>query len=662
MDSCEDCTSKINSDFIRPGEFVCLTNDIINYSGSDDNTLIGETCIRFLKSGIGFSCEGNKIVGDGDEWGYGIKLEKNKGDNQIINCPNISRFQTCIVSLSDGNIFKNISCFENSGGHKLRFYNSNFNYLENIYLSNSSLGFYFWNSSNNNFNNSFSRGWNNRLFHSNNNLFYNLTIISDDSWSVFQIQDSSGNIFEKLKIKDAYTGFGFSDNSTYNQIKDSLLIDVAYVAGFFVYEPFNSYPHNNIFWNNYFKRPHGYNKVIQNEVISPYENYWNTTLNCTSGPNIIGGPCIGGNYWTDFGEICSDLEKPYGICDENYTLQSRFNEGEGISQDYLPLTGFFSVEGASIRNPRNNSGFDKGESIFFFADYLGETPSSIDYHWSSDLDGFLGSTSDNYLIVNNLSEGKHTITVIITITEDMIVESFTDSIIVNIIPDSFDWRDYKGQNWMTSVKNQGQCGSCSAFSSLGVMESKYNIEQDNPNLNIDLSEQYLVSDCCSSVSCSGGWSNLVFEYLFNSGVSSEECHSYLAMDNSCPDFCEDSSPIEFWNISSFDFRSYKTKTDLKNHLIDKGPMNVYLKFAGTHTKKDSKGCPIYLCNTSTIDHSVVLVGYDNDYGHWIIKNSWGFYQGDPCTDGYFSMDFDTCPFESINYGGALYLEGVNSPT
>ena len=44
---------------------------------------------------------------------------------------------------------------------------------------------------------------------------------------------------------------------------------------------------------------------------------------------------------------------------------------------------------------------------------------------------------------------------------------------------------------MTSVKNQGSCGSCWAFASTGATEGMYNITSNNPNLGLDLSEEYL---------------------------------------------------------------------------------------------------------------------------------------------------------------------------
>ncbi len=74
---------------------------------------------------------------------------------------------------------------------------------------------------------------------------------------------------------------------------------------------------------------------------------------------------------------------------------------------------------------------------------------------------------------------------------------------------SFDWTTYQGSNWLPPVRNQGGCGSCWAFSAVGVAEAAHNIAANNPNLDLDLSEQYLVSDCdTSDGNCCGGYKSL----------------------------------------------------------------------------------------------------------------------------------------------------------
>jgi C1A family cysteine protease len=68
------------------------------------------------------------------------------------------------------------------------------------------------------------------------------------------------------------------------------------------------------------------------------------------------------------------------------------------------------------------------------------------------------------------------------------------------VPLTLDWRALKA---VTSVKNQGDCGSCWAFGVAGYVESKLIIERGY-NQTIDLSEQYLVS-CTPNSDCKGGW-------------------------------------------------------------------------------------------------------------------------------------------------------------
>jgi len=107
-------------------------------------------------------------------------------------------------------------------------------------------------------------------------------------------------------------------------------------------------------------------------------------------------------------------------------------------------------------------------------------------------------------------------------------------------PSSFDWRNESGQDWMTSVKNQGSCGSCWAFSAVGVVEAIYNIATSNPDLDLNLSEEYLVADCLPYNSCCGGWMDSAFTFIKNSGIPDEGCLPYVDQYScTCPgDICK----------------------------------------------------------------------------------------------------------------------------
>jgi C1A family cysteine protease len=92
-------------------------------------------------------------------------------------------------------------------------------------------------------------------------------------------------------------------------------------------------------------------------------------------------------------------------------------------------------------------------------------------------------------------------------------------------------------NWtaagkVTPVKDQGQCGSCWAFSTTGSMESAHAIKTGSL---ISLSEQQLV-DCSSSFGnqgCNGGWYYYAWDYALTSAVELESAYPYTALDGTC---------------------------------------------------------------------------------------------------------------------------------
>ena len=116
-------------------------------------------------------------------------------------------------------------------------------------------------------------------------------------------------------------------NSYNNTIKDSVIKNNTN-AGFYLRE-YSGIPADNYFYNNFVNNT---NNVFFYEG-GVGQNFWNTSLDCFSGLNIIGGDCIGGNFWakpngTGFSETCNDNGQ--GICVEDYAIAAN-------NIDYEPL-------------------------------------------------------------------------------------------------------------------------------------------------------------------------------------------------------------------------------------------------------------------------------------------------------------------------------------
>jgi C1A family cysteine protease len=196
----------------------------------------------------------------------------------------------------------------------------------------------------------------------------------------------------------------------------------------------------------------------------------------------------------------------------------------------------------------------------------------------------------------------------------------------------FDWRT---QNVVTSIKDQGQCGSCYAFATAAVMESAYAIKTQSQDL-VDLSPQQLV-DCSSSYGnygCNGGLFQPSVEYLSGEGsqMATLDSYPYTAEEGTCQ--TTDADKINLGNIEYGDI-TQGDEEGLAQALVTYGPV-----FIGLYVSDDAfmfyqsgvidiENCPN---GRGDMQHALTLVGYgyDDDVQkpYWIIKNSWGEYWGE----------------------------------
>jgi hypothetical protein len=190
--------------------------------------------------------------------------------------------------------------------------------------------------------------------------------------------------------------------------------------------------------------------------------------------------------------------------------------------------------------------------------------------------------------------------------------------------------DWVAKGAVTGVKNQGNCGSCWAFSTTGCVEGIVQIRHGHLT---SLSEQQLV-DCAGSygnLGCNGGMMDYAFKYVMANGLCTEQAYPYTAVKGTCK-----SSSCAMSADSKI--TGYYDVTHTENALgaaDDTQPISVAIEADQYGFQHYSSGIYSGTCGKN-LDHGVLVVGYGTSgtTPYWKIKNSWGTTWGEA---GYMQM-------------------------
>lgn len=230
---------------------------------------------------------------------------------------------------------------------------------------------------------------------------------------------------------------------------------------------------------------------------------------------------------------------------------------------------------------------------------------------------------------------------------------YDDSYLGNELPESVDWRE-KGV--VNPIKDQGQCGSCWAFSAIQAVESAVALKTGTL---YNLSEQQLVDCDDMDFGCSGGWMDNAFSWINqNNGLCSEDDYPYVSgnsgMSDKCLTTCNLKPNTKVLLHVDIPVNSDESLMDV----LSLQPVSVAIEADQTGFQFYSSGVFTGTCGT-VLDHGVGLVGYGvnttSNLSYYILRNSWGTSWGD---NGYMYIGRGNDPLTNKPYNDGKGQCGV----
>ena len=248
-------------------------------------------------------------------------------------------------------------------------------------------------------------------------------------------------------------------------------------------------------------------------------------------------------------------------------------------------------------------------------------------------------------MLNPIVSSDKTINVSNSVTKDLIEIKNLKS---DQLPPYFCWRDVNGVDFTTPIRNQAPYPSCESFAITAAVETMVQKEV-NVNFGCDLSEAHLFFFSGGNINW-GSYPENDTQFLKDFGIPDESCWPYptekyqYPLNTTCPDWQNRTIKILHWSYLPED------SIAIKNALVNNGPVPTYFVVYEDFIDH-KKGIYQHRWGKLWAVHYVTIVGYNDNPGYWVCKNSWGTKYQD---NGWFKIKYGECSIEKKSF----YITGV----
>jgi cathepsin L len=211
-------------------------------------------------------------------------------------------------------------------------------------------------------------------------------------------------------------------------------------------------------------------------------------------------------------------------------------------------------------------------------------------------------------------------------------------------PTAWDWRTRRR---VTPVRDQMRCGSCWAFATVAAYESSYLIR--NNLFAADASEQGVLS-CSGAGTCAGGW--WAYDYFIGKGNPTEAVFPYIATNG----ICKTGAPVTYRAVTYayvIPSGGVPTVAQMKAALLRYGPLSITV-YVSPAFMAYTGGVFNERHPSTSINHAITLIGWNDTKGAWLIKNSWGAWWGEK---GYMWIAYNS---NNVGTGAAWVMAKTNT--